>query len=435
MSAELWADFVASVDQPPAGKLPMPDDNLGDLSQHDLGGPDEDDFDDFGDFQDAGVTQRTPARVVSGNVVKPTKQPRSDLTRPGDVLFDADDPGELPENGADSARRELGSEQPRHKMQNTPEPAVVDLIDFDDHPVKRETGHKNSVISRPTSAHEPAPTPPVCFSEQVEEDEWDDFETTAATISSSNNAAETQITLPTHITTMMTTKLPPSSSLQPPTGIPPPSILLALFPPLISDLSKTFLQPANALSAAEKPSFLSRPDVHSLLKAYSSLAHVLAHLLAGRKHRWKRDKHLAQSMSIGPSISGRSGGMKLTGLDRSEAAREDVAAAEAVAVWKANAGRLRGLSSAVQQLVGVGQSVPAVLELVGSMPVRIEKVAQGAVVGLHACGLCGLKREERVGRVDDVVEDMFDEWWLENPRMHVSCWRFWAAQRELLRSR
>lgn len=431
MSADLWADFVASVDQNPVEKPPTRNNNFDDLSQHDLGGPDDGDFDDFGDFQDAGLTQRTAARVVPGNVVTTSKQGQSDPLRPGDVLFDADDPEEVPENGADSARRGLGSEQPRHKVQDIPEPAVVDLIDFDDHPVKRETGHKNLVISRPTSAHIAAPTTPVCSSEQVEEDEWDDFETTA----SSNNAAETQITLPTHITTMMTTKLPPSSSLQPPTGIPPPSILLALFPPLISDLSRNFLQPANALPQSEKPSFLSRPDVHSLLKAYSALAHVLAHLLAGRKHRWKRDKHLAQSMSIGPSISGRSGGMKLTGLDRSEAAREDVAAAEAVSVWKANAGRLRSLSSAVQQLVGAGQSVPAVLEIAGSMPVRIEKVAQGAVVGLHACGLCGLKREERVGRVDDAVEDMFDEWWLENPRMHVSCWRFWDAQRDLLRSR
>ena len=153
--------------------------------------------------------------------------------------------------------------------------------------------------------------------------------------------------------------------------------------------------------------------------------------MAGRKSRWKRDKHLAQSMRIGPATSGRSGGMKLTGLDRTETSREDTEVEDVLLVWREQIGRLKTavLGASAD---GIKLSVP---ELAATMPVRVAKGSEGAIVSTQACALCGLKREERVAKVDVDVEDSFGEWWLDGTNMHTSCARFWELFKARLMSR
>ena len=120
--------------------------------------------------------------------------------------------------------------------------------------------------------------------------------------------------------------------------------------------------------------------------------------------------------------------MKLTGLDRSEAGREDTEVEDVMRVWREQVGRLKSAVVAA----GTGALVP---ELGSVMPVRVAKGAEGAIVSTQACALCGLKREERVAKVDAAVEDSFGEWWVEGTNMHTACLNFWDVFKGRLNSR
>lgn len=217
-----------------------------------------------------------------------------------------------------------------------------------------------------------------------ENDAWDDFETP-------------EPTFPTPSTTTRTAHSPQRTSqdvnLVPPTTIPPPSVLLSLSPKVFAQITAN---PQTSMT-------------HT---------HALAHILAGRKSRWKRDTILASSMRIG-SAAGK--GMKLTGVDRAEMAREEREVAECVRGWKGVVGKVRGK----------GSHVP---ELAETMVVRVLGVNEGGLKGNRACALCGLKREERVKGVD-VDVDIFGEWWVEGVEMHVFCRHFWDRWSEELKSR
>ncbi|KAG9812034.1 hypothetical protein KCU68_g20439, partial [Aureobasidium melanogenum] len=192
-----------------------------------------------------------------------------------------------------------------------------------------------------------------------------------------------------------------------------------------------FLQPLSALPSSQKSHFLTTPETKTFLASYVTLAHVLGYIIAGRKFRWKRDKHLAQSMRIGPAMSGRSGGMKLTGLDKSEAGREDTEVQVVLSVWREQAGRLKTAVTGAS-VHGSKLTVP---ELGDALPVRVAKGSEGAITSTQACALCGLKREERVTKVDVAVEDSFGEFWVEGTNMHRSCLRFWELFKDRLMSR
>ena len=147
--------------------------------------------------------------------------------------------------------------------------------------------------------------------------------------------------------------------------------------------------------------------------------------------------------------------MKLTGIDKSEAGREDQEAVDAMRAWKAQLGRLRTVLAAFRAGVthvenhltdGINNNktsraatdsrkLPTVPDIADVMPIRTARAAEGAVTSIQACALCGLKREERVAKVDVEVQDSFGEWWDEGAGMHVSCCRFWDACRDTLRSR
>ena len=200
----------------------------------------------------------------------------------------------------------------------------------------------------------------------------------------------------------------------PPTNVPPPSILLSV---AVSDVQ-------NVLPRIKAVADMAGNKGLEFLQRCISNLHATARILAGRKLRWKRDKILSQSMSIGQA--GKQGGMKLTVVDKGESRREDQEAAELLKVWKQQVGPLRSFLSTLYS--GPKVSLPGIAD---SMPVRVGQPADGAVQAPKACFLCGLKRDERVNNVDVNVEDSFGEWWVEHWG-HLDCCQFWAEQKDSL---
>ena len=212
----------------------------------------------------------------------------------------------------------------------------------------------------------------------------------------------------------------------PPSNIPPPSILLpvvtTILGSLVTDLKKvTSHQPLDPRSTL------------SQFRASLSTTRAAARILAGRKLRWKRDNLLSQSMKIGPAHSGKAGGMKLAGVDKAESRREDQEAAEALQVWKQQVGPLRSMVAALNSQLRENERF-RISEIEEDMLVRQGKSSEGMVTAPKCCFLCGIKRDERVAKVDVDVEDSFGEWWAEHWG-HVDCVGFWEKYKNLLRQR
>ncbi|KAL2043140.1 hypothetical protein N7G274_004200 [Stereocaulon virgatum] len=217
----------------------------------------------------------------------------------------------------------------------------------------------------------------------------------------------------------------------PPTNIPPPSVLL----PLVATLSQSMSTLVKkAVTSGQAPSDYYEPlDQQKIQQIQRVLADVRAgaRIIAGRKLRWKRDTILSQSMKIGPA-SGKASGMKLAGVDKAETRREDQEAAEALRAWKQQVGPLRSTISMLNtHLPGSGFSLPDIAE---AMPVRVVKPNEGAVTAPKCCFLCGIKRDERLAKVDVDVEDSFGEWWRDHWG-HIDCVLFWEDHKASLRQR
>ena len=232
--------------------------------------------------------------------------------------------------------------------------------------------------------------------------------------------------LPFRLESLLADSVPSS----PQVNIPPPSILLSVFSTVADKARGQFFEPIS--QAADNPDVLqaayAHPQVHSYLQSLLTLSTVLCRITAGRKHRWKRDKILAQSMSIGQaSAGGRSGGMKLTGLDKAETAREGRDVADAVRAWRNILGRMRSAVSAARK---VG-TVPEIKE---DYTVRTGTDKEGAIQATKHCALCGLKRNERIAKVDIEVQDSFGEWWVEHWG-HRDCARFWQTYEKSLKGK
>lgn len=132
--------------------------------------------------------------------------------------------------------------------------------------------------------------------------------------------------------------------------------------------------------------------------------------------------------------------MKVTSIDRAETAREDREVADVLKAWQGQVGRLRGAVAEVRKAAvgterenGVdGLVVPEMKEV---MAVKSVGSKEGGVAGVRACALCGLKRDERVQKVDGEVFDGFGEWWVEGWEMHRACRNFWLEHEGKLRQR
>ena len=217
----------------------------------------------------------------------------------------------------------------------------------------------------------------------------------------------------------------------PPTNIPPPSVLLSLFPPLLSLPSAALFKPTAGQPPALKSRVLSDPAAVAFLRAYLALATVAGRVLAGRRLRWTRDRFLSQAMTISAAAgAGVKTGLKLAGVDRAQAARDEREAADVLAAWKAQVGPLRGAVAAANSSSSAGPPL-RVPKLAEDMAVSVVKTAPKAP---RQCLVCGLHRQERLEGVDFDVEDSFGEWWVEHWG-HRACRNFWVEHEKSLRSR
>ncbi|KAK0669461.1 hypothetical protein QBC41DRAFT_107333 [Cercophora samala] len=216
----------------------------------------------------------------------------------------------------------------------------------------------------------------------------------------------------------------------PPTNIPPPSVLLSLYPQLLDLATTTLLKPLLTLSTTSQgyQRIIGSTQTLIFIKGYLALATVASRLIAGRKHRWHRDKFLSQSMSISAAAAGGKPGMKLAGVDKTQSVREDQEVAEVIEVWKKQVGRLRGVVAAMNSAHHENLKIP---ELAQNMTVT---TAKNVPTAPKACVVCGLKRDERVSKVDYEVEDSFGEWWIEFWG-HRQCANFWVEHEKELRQR
>ncbi|USP78479.1 hypothetical protein yc1106_05753 [Curvularia clavata] len=265
------------------------------------------------------------------------------------------------------------------------------------------------------------------ISTQKDEEEWDEFDdweasipTQAPTKASSKPQAikstnsDPNTTAPPPILSPIT--VDPQPGELPPTNVPPPGVLLSLFPSLFAEAQEKLFKPMAAQPLPMRNRLLAEPATIAYLQGYLMLGNVAAHIIAGRKLRWKRDQHLSQGMRIGPASSRATSGMKLTGIDKGENMKEEREVSDVVRSWKEQVGRLRHVVAGVNQIkAGALDRGPDLQE---TMPVKTLKQSEGGIPARQPCMLCGLKREERVTAADMATDDSFGEWWIDQTSMH-----------------
>ncbi|KAK3944668.1 hypothetical protein QBC46DRAFT_373984 [Diplogelasinospora grovesii] len=402
----------------------------------------EEDDDDFGDFE-GGTTVTVAPRAappkpapsldllsldsISSSPAQTKKQPPGLLLSslsPTDNALPYPQAPKSPygsfQNRKPAAMKELkvktplGEEFPVEVKQQSPSPVTAwpsveqrdpereEWAAFEDLPDTKPTRSKAASTQKPTA--------------QQTASEWDwgnDWDSAAQETQPKATAAGTN-------------SLPSDASGPPPTNVPPPSILLSIFPQLLDLANTSLLKPISAQPASVQDRVLSDEATLIFLRCYLTLATVAARIIAGRKLRWHRDKLLMQKMSI--SAAGGKGGMKLAGVDKQQSAHEDREAAEVVDVWKKQVGRLRSAVAAANRAASTDLKVP---ELAVTVAVQ---TAKGALTAPKPCVICGLKRDERIPKVDYLMEDSFGEWWVEFWG-HRACRNFWLEHEVKLRSR
>lgn len=194
-----------------------------------------------------------------------------------------------------------------------------------------------------------------------------------------------------------------------PTNVPPPAVLLSLAHRVFTVLSARTSSPESTTDTG--------------LQAVTAYR-VCARLIAGRSLRWKRDTILAQSMRIG--AAGRSGGMKLTTLDKGESRKEEQEVEETLSTWSRHSLKLNAAMSRAKT-----QKPP--LSLSTNIAVRTA-TGPDVINATHPCPICGLRRNERINGIDVNVSDTFGEWWIEHWG-HRDCHDFWFRHNSLLEQR
>jgi hypothetical protein len=395
---------------------------------------DDDDDDEFGDFESvppAVVTK--PASAAAP--VKSTPAP------PSMDLLSLDEPAPIAPQQTRKAppTQLLGPLAFGATATNYPQapksPSFQDRNPFPELAIKMPTSAEPKEVKKPKeqtpatawpSFESPIDRKPAKFKDQEEEWEaWDDFSATdnKKVITSAKKTPESwdwdtvDNVQPSHSDSQ--------GDAPPPINVPPPSVILSAFPDLFNSGTALF-KPVSGQSTSIKQRILSDSKAVEFLMGYVLLAETAARVIAGRKQRWHRDKILAKSMSI--SAAG-SKGMKLAGVDKTQAAREDREAADVVAVWRQQVGPLRSAVAAAKSAdKGLALKVPEISE---NMQVHTAKMVPTAP---KACIICGLKREERVAKVDVEVEDSFGEWWVDHWG-HKACKNFWIEHEQKLRQR
>lgn len=390
---------------------------------------DFDDDDDFGDFEDS---QFAPAPTVAS---APAAAPAGGSSNLVDLLGDLD------------------LSQPTYSTPPKPSQPVKKLAPKSPETTKKGAAGGFGAASNSTkqkSKPTPAPTP------DTADDGWDTFDDWEASIpapaakkpEATRTEPPTTSSAPAPILSSTAEHIPPQE--QPPTNVPPPGVLLSLFPSFFADAQEKLFKPMAAQPLPMRNKLLADTGTIAYLQGFIMLASVAAHIIAGRKLRWKRDQLLSQGMRIGPASSRATSGMKLTGIDRGENLKEEREASDVVRAWKDQIGRLRHVISGVNQIkAGTLSAAPDLQE---AMPVRTLKQSEGGVPARQPCMLCGLKRDERVTTAEVGIEDSFGEWWIEQVNMHrgtfyyqthrtwrmtvlLGCRNFWVEHKDRLRQR
>ncbi|KJR86429.1 serine/threonineeeee-protein kinase ppk6 [Sporothrix schenckii 1099-18] len=231
-----------------------------------------------------------------------------------------------------------------------------------------------------------------------------------------------------------------SDKTPPPTNVPPPSVLLSLFPTLMALPDEALFKPISAQPVEIRNRVIGDPKTIAFLRNYLQIIVVAGRVVAGRKQRWHRDKFLSQSMSISAAGSSKGGGMKLAGLDKAQGQREDREAADVVAAWRRHVGKLRSTVATANAALVAAEAAdhkhypPLKIPELQSATIPVT-IAKKVPTSTKPCVICGLKRDERVRGIDgDDVDDIFSEWWVEHWG-HRVCKNFWAEHEAALRSR
>lgn len=371
-----------------------------------------------------------PTRTRQSNPVSKRPEGQSQNTRSQNsaVLFDADNVSEDDDDDWGTFETNSGNTSQPHVAASKPKVPVpgalgIDLLGLDD----TTSQWASSETSQKAPEKRQSSRAPIF--ESHDDEAWDDFEDVAP----APTQAITSPKLPEPIINVTAPAKATTTPSLPPTNIPPPAVLLSIFPSLLASAQPALFDTLTKLPHDQKQDLLGHEATQHFLHGYIGLATVLAHVIAGRKQRWKRDQFLAQGMRIGPAAAGGKGGMKLAGVDKSEVAKEDREVLDAIRQWKAIVGKLR--SAVVSANSKASTKLPPVPEISEQMPLKVLKPLEGGVVAPHACALCGLKREERVPKVDEGVDDSFGEWWVDGMNMHLLCKNFWDKHSDRMRSR
>ena len=391
------------------------------------GGVEDDEDDEFGDFEAVAQPQSRPKLGLTSSATVP---PSLDLLGLDDhpVLFPQDKPQRQP-RGKPSGTLAFGAST--SKCTPPPKsPSFQDRTPFPDlsvttsaGSVPRKKGRVGSPVTAwPSNANEPA------VQEVTDEDEWAAWDDAPAAHNSTKKALSNVEQPDTwdweHAAGSEPSATEAKDSGPPPMNVPPPSVILSAFPELFHSGNSLFKSVAGQ-NASTKQQILSDSRAVQFLQGYILLGTTAARVIAGRKHRWHRDKMLVKSMSI--SAAG-SKGMKLAGVDKTQSAREDREAADVAAAWREHVGRLRSAVATANSNCKVSLKVP---ELSENMHIQTAKTVPTAP---KPCIVCGLKREERVTKVDHDVEDSFGEWWVDHWG-HRACRNFWLEHEQRLRQR
>ncbi|RSM17323.1 hypothetical protein CDV31_003878 [Fusarium ambrosium] len=398
---------------------------------------DDDDDDEFGEFE----TVAPPPSAPVPTVVPATAPTKPAATLPSMDLLSLDEPAPP----SQSTRKQppsqlLGGLAFGATASNYPQapksPSFQDRNPFPDLAIKTPTPTEPKEVKKPK---EPSPvtawpsmdSPVGTKAAKGKEDDegwgaWDDFPAADSQKAGTDSSKPPESWDWDAVDNVQPSQSHVPDDAPPPINVPPPSVILSVFPDLLNSGNALF-KPISGQTASIKQRILSDPKAGEFLQGYILLAMTAARVIAGRKQRWHRDKILAKSMSI--SAAG-SKGMKLAGVDKTQSAREDREAADVVAVWRQQVGRLRSAVAAAKA-AGKGPTSLKVPEISESMSVQTAKLVPTAP---KACIICGLKREERVAKVDFEVEDSFGEWWVDHWG-HKACKNFWIEHEQQLRQR
>lgn len=389
--------------------------------------------DDFGDFEDVEQSTSVPLQVADKVEVAPGPRQGQQESTLIDLLSleDASQPDQPSASEPAFTNDWLADHPSIHGVDpqtstttQLPQPPDDDDAwgEFED--VSRATPKQTPTKPTPTvirATKSPAPLKKKTLSppEGLPDDDWDAFEdgepppptnpqsNTKSATNPPNDLLSDPFPHPSPAATHHTPSTPtafPSSPTRP-TNIPPPSTLLYLLTTIYTTLTS--------------------PPPSSIIHLY----HATAAITAARTHRWRRDTLLSQSTRIAAATATKSG-MKLSSLNKSETAREEREAQETVDAWNARAGRWWAL---VKDEEGVkGRKGGLRLQL--PLGVRVVGPREGGMEAAYACPVCGMKRSERVVGVDDGVEDVFGEFWVEGWG-HRSCGEVWYGWKGLLGQR